>query len=34
MIEERIKIRLPNAREKLQSLFPEDSRGDIRIEFG
>lgn len=34
MLDERIKIRLPNAREKLQSLFPEDSRGDIRIEFG
>jgi hypothetical protein len=34
MTEDKIKIRLPNAREKLQSLFPEDSRGDIRIEFG
>jgi hypothetical protein len=34
MQEERVKIRLPNAREKLQTLFPEDNRGDIRIEFG
>lgn len=29
-----IKIRLPNAREKLQTFFPEDPRGDIKIEYG
>ncbi len=34
MTEEKIKIRLPNAREKLQPLFPEDNRGDIKIIFG
>ena len=33
MHDERIKIKLPNAREKLQNLFPEDNRGDIKIEF-
>jgi hypothetical protein len=34
MSEDRVRIRLPNAREKLQSLFPEDNRGDVRIVFG
>lgn len=34
MSEDKIKIRLPNAREKLQPLFPEDNRGDVRIVFG
>jgi hypothetical protein len=34
MSDEKVKIRLPNAREKLQSLFPEDNRGDVRIVFG
>lgn len=34
MIDEKIKIRLPNAREKLQPLFPDDNRGDIKIQFG
>ena len=31
MHEDKIKIKLPNAREKLQTFFPEDPRGDIRI---
>jgi hypothetical protein len=34
MSEDKIRIKLPNAREKLQPLFPEDNRGDIRIVFG
>lgn len=34
MMDEKIKIRLPNAREKLQPLFPDDNRGDIKIQFG
>jgi hypothetical protein len=34
MSEEKMKLRLPNAREKLQGLFPDDPRGDIRIIFG
>lgn len=34
MIEEKMRLRLPNAREKLQTLFPEDPRGDIRLIFG
>jgi hypothetical protein len=33
MQDDKIKIRLPNAREKLQTLFPTDTRGDITIEF-
>jgi hypothetical protein len=34
MSEEKIKLRMPNAREKLQALFPEDVRGDVRIVCG
>lgn len=34
MSEEKITIRLPNAREKLLTHFPQDNRGDIRIIIG
>ena len=34
MQEDKIKIKLPNAREKLQQFFPEDPRGDIKIDYG
>jgi hypothetical protein len=34
MSEDKIRIRLPNARDKLQQFFPEDIRGDVKIIYG
>ena len=31
---EKIKLKFAHAREKLQSLFPDDSRGDVKIVQG